>query len=40
MKFVEEYDQGKSNPTEGVVAIMIMGDGVPFYISSVAAGAG
>jgi OmpA-OmpF porin, OOP family len=34
MKFVEEFDQGKSNPKEGVAGIMIMGDGVPFYISS------
>jgi outer membrane protein OmpA-like peptidoglycan-associated protein len=32
---VEEFDQGKNNPTQGVAAIMIMGDGVPFYISSV-----
>jgi len=35
MKFVEEYDQGNSSPKEGVAGIMIMGDGVPFYISSV-----
>lgn len=34
MKFVEEYDRGNSMPKEGVAAIMIMGDGVPFYISS------
>ena len=34
MKFIEEYDQGKDYPKEGVAAIMIMGDGVPFYISS------
>ena len=35
LKFVEDFDQGKSFPTQGVSAIMIMGDGVPFYISSV-----
>lgn len=35
MKFVEEYDGGNPYPKEGVAAIMIMGDGVPFYISSV-----
>ena len=35
MKFVEEYDKGNSSPKEGVAGIMIMGDGVPFYISSV-----
>ena len=35
MKFVEEYDQGNNSPKEGVAGIMIMGDGVPFYISSV-----
>ena len=35
MKFIEEYDQGNSSPKEGVAGIMIMGDGVPFYISSV-----
>lgn len=34
MKFVDEFDKGKNNPTEGVAGIMIMGDGVPFYISS------
>ncbi|CAN5741163.1 hypothetical protein BH10BAC2_BH10BAC2_45630 [soil metagenome] len=34
MKFIEEFDQGKTNPKEGVAGIMIMGDGVPFYISS------
>lgn len=34
MKFVEEYDRGTSQPKDGVAAIMIMGDGVPFYISS------
>ena len=35
MKFVEEFDRGQDFPKEGVCAIMIMGDGVPFYISSV-----
>jgi flagellar motor protein MotB len=35
MKFVEEIDRGNAFPKEGVAAIMIMGDGVPFYISSV-----
>lgn len=35
LKFVEEFDRGKNNPDQGVAAIMIMGDGVPFYISSV-----
>ncbi|HEX8377657.1 MAG TPA: hypothetical protein VF602_07550, partial [Pedobacter sp.] len=35
LKFVEEFDQGKSFPEQGVAAIMIMGDGAPFYISSV-----
>ncbi|MBO9635316.1 MAG: OmpA family protein, partial [Chitinophagaceae bacterium] len=34
MKFVDEFDKGINNPAEGVAAIMIMGDGVPFYISS------
>lgn len=34
MKFIEEFDQGKNNPKEGAAGIMIMGDGVPFYISS------
>ncbi len=34
MKFVEEYDRGIENPKEGAAGIMIMGDGVPFYISS------
>lgn len=34
MKFVEEYDRGVNYPKEGVAGIMIMGDGVPFYISS------
>ncbi len=34
MKFIEEYDQGTAFPKEGVAAIMIMGDGAPYYISS------
>lgn len=35
MKFVEEFDRGNNSPKEGAAGIMIMGDGVPFYISSV-----
>lgn len=35
MKFIEELDKGVANPKEGVFAVMIMGDGAPFYISSV-----
>jgi OmpA-OmpF porin, OOP family len=35
MKFIEELDGGNPNPTEGVFAVMIMGDGTPYYISSV-----
>lgn len=34
MKFVEEFDKGNAFPKEGAAGIMIMGDGVPFYISS------
>ncbi|MDI9339606.1 MAG: OmpA family protein [Sediminibacterium sp.] len=34
MKFVEEFDKGNANPTEGVMGLMIMGDGAPYYISS------
>ncbi len=34
MKFVEQYDGGTAHPKEGVFAVMIMGDGAPFYISS------
>jgi OmpA-OmpF porin, OOP family len=34
MKFVDEFDKGNNFPKEGVAGIMIMGDGVPFYISS------
>lgn len=34
MKFVDEFDKGNSFPKEGAAGIMIMGDGVPFYISS------
>jgi OOP family OmpA-OmpF porin len=37
MKFIEEFDKGEAFPTsdKSVFAIMIMGDGAPFYISSV-----
>ncbi len=35
LKFVEEFDQGNANPKEGIFAVMIMGDGAPYYISSV-----
>lgn len=35
LKFIEDYDQGQEYPKQGVAGIMIMGDGVPFYISSV-----
>ncbi len=34
MKFVDEIDKGNNFPKEGVAGIMIMGDGVPFYLSS------
>jgi outer membrane protein OmpA-like peptidoglycan-associated protein len=34
MKFIDEFDGGKNMPTEGAAGIMIMGDGVPFYLSS------
>ena len=34
MKFVEEFDKGNTAPKEGAAGIIIMGDGVPFYISS------
>ena len=34
MKFIDEVDKGNNFPKEGVAGIMIMGDGVPFYISS------
>ena len=34
LKFVEEFDRGEPFPRQGVAAIMIMGDGAPFYISS------
>ena len=34
MKFIEEVDKGNNFPKEGVAGIMIMGDGVPFYLSS------
>lgn len=37
MKFIEEFDQGKEFPSsdKSAFAVMIMGDGAPFYISSV-----
>src|SRR6188768_1727378 len=35
LKFIEQFDQGNANPKEGVFAVMIMGDGAPYYISSV-----
>ena len=35
LKFIEELDRGKQFPSEGVFAVMIMGDGAPYYISSV-----
>ena len=35
MKFIEEFDKGNVTTKEGAAGIMIMGDGVPFYISSV-----
>ena len=35
LKFVEQFDQGNANPKEGVFAVLIMGDGAPYYISSV-----
>lgn len=36
MKFIEEFDKGQTYPTsdKGAFAIMMMGDGAPFYISS------
>ncbi len=36
LKFIEEYDKGVEYPKsdKAVAAIMIMGDGVPFYIST------
>lgn len=34
MKFIEEYDKGTDFPRDGAFALMIMGDGAPFYISS------
>lgn len=34
MKFVDEFDKGNNFPKEGAAGLMIMGDGVPFYISS------
>nr|WP_294934595.1 OmpA family protein [uncultured Flavobacterium sp.] len=37
MKFIEEYDKGTAYPNsdKSAFAVMIMGDGAPFYISSV-----
>ena len=37
MKFIEEFDSGKAFPNsdKSAFAVMIMGDGAPFYISSV-----
>ena len=37
MKFIEEFDSGEAFPTsdKSVFAVIIMGDGAPFYISSV-----
>ncbi len=35
MKFVEEFDKGNNSPKDGVAGIIIMGDGIPFYTSSV-----
>ena len=37
MKFIEEFDKGAKFPTsdKSAFAVMIMGDGAPFYISSV-----
>ncbi|WP_316769684.1 OmpA family protein [Pedobacter frigiditerrae] len=37
MKFIEEFDKGQAFPSsdKSVFAVMIMGDGAPFYISSV-----
>lgn len=37
MKFIEEFDKGEAFPSsdKSVFAVMIMGDGAPFYISSV-----
>lgn len=34
MKFIEELDSGDEFPREGVCAVIIMGDGAPFYIST------
>jgi OmpA-OmpF porin, OOP family len=35
LKFIEQFDQGNANPKEGVSSVIIMGDGAPYYISSV-----
>ncbi len=34
MKFIDDFSKGNNNPTEGAAGIMIMGDGVPYYLSS------
>ncbi len=34
LKFINEFDGGTAQPKEGVFALMIMGDGAPYYISS------
>jgi OmpA-OmpF porin, OOP family len=34
LKFVEEFDKGEEHPVNGVSAIIIMGDGGPFYVST------
>lgn len=34
LKFIDEFDGGTANPKDGVFAIIIMGDGAPYYISS------
>ncbi len=35
LKFIEDFDGGQDYSKAGVAGIMIMGDGVPYYISSV-----
>jgi len=34
MKFIDEFDKGNMNSKEGAAGIIIMGDGVPYYLSS------
>ena len=34
MKFIEDFDKGNTKTKEGAAGIIIMGDGVPYYISS------